>query len=88
MNLPPPPDTLERRYIGTRVGFCLVAVVVYFGTMFVLANEPSLVQPEVWEVCKWVIGTLAAAIGGDTVRPSGKATGSFGVSSSAKVEAG
>ena len=84
--LPPMPDKLERKYIGTRVGFTLVTVIVYFGTMAAIAwalkNNIALDQVQIWEVCKWVIGALIAAISGDTIRPSGNKKAAFGVTAS------
>jgi hypothetical protein len=73
------PSKLERKWIGTRVGFSLLTVAVFFGTMYALASYPELDQSSTWDVCKWVIGALAGAILGDTVRPSGQKGAAFGV---------
>ena len=74
------PDRIERKYIGTRVGFTLAACGCYFGTLFCLATYPGLSQPEAWSALGWVIGAIAVAIAGDTARPSGLKSAAFGSS--------
>ncbi len=73
-----PPDQAERRYIGTRMLLIVVAVGCYFGTLYVLASEPTLQQPEVWSTFQWLIGLLATTVVGVTARPSDKPA-AFGV---------
>ena len=71
------PDQLERRYIGTRVGYTLTAVGCYFGTLYVLSQFPALSQPETWSALQWLLATLATATVSDTARPSGMAASPF-----------
>ena len=73
---------LDRKLgIGVRVGFIATAVVCYFGTLFTLAYQPELqdVAAEVFDSLEWLIGAIAIAVGGDTLRPSGSARGAFAV---------
>lgn len=77
--MPPMPDKIERKYIGTRVGFALTAVGSYFGTLAALAWYPDLPATDVLSTCTWLIGALSVAIVGDTARPSGMKAGAFGV---------
>lgn len=74
-------DKLERKYIGTRVGFSLLTVLCYFGTLAAVEADPALNTEEVWSTMRWVIGALSVAIIGDTARPSGKGSGAFVASS-------
>ncbi len=76
---PADPDTIDRKWVGTRVGFVGVGVVCYFGTLWGLATFPDLSQPEAWAALEWLLGMLGAAICGDTVRPSGMRQAAFGV---------
>lgn len=79
-------DRIERKYIGTRVGFTLVAVSSYGFTLVALAWWPELSQPETWEALEWVVGMLGVAIIGDTARPSGMKGAAFGVSANKPSE--
>jgi hypothetical protein len=76
---PPELDKIERKYIGTRVGFTLAAIACYFGTLGSIEADPELNNPEVWSTLRWLIGTLSLAIIGDTARPSGMKKGAFAV---------
>jgi hypothetical protein len=41
------PDKIERKWIGTRVGFVLVSVLCYFGTLYVITSfGTQLPSPE------------------------------------------
>ncbi len=73
-------DTIDRKWVGTRVGFVAVGVVCYFGTLGALATYPDLAQPEAWGALEWFLGVVGLAILGDTARPSGMKAGAFGVS--------
>jgi hypothetical protein len=75
----PGPDKIERKYIGTRVGFTLAAIGCYFGTLTSIQVDPGLNTPETWDTLRWLIGALSIAIVGDTARPSGMKKGAFGV---------
>ena len=66
------PTDEQARYIGTRMLLIVVAVGCYFGTLYVLANEATLSQPEVWSTFQWLIGLLATTVVGVTARPSDK----------------
>lgn len=72
-----PPTKAEARYIGTRVGIVAVCVACYFGTLFVLANEPQLSQEETWASFQWLCGFLGTAVLSVTARPSDAATSPF-----------
>jgi hypothetical protein len=71
-------DKLERSIVGVRVGFVLLAVICYFGTLVVLGNFEQIEQGKAWDTLTWLIGTIAVAVGGDTLRPSGQKTSAFG----------
>jgi hypothetical protein len=70
---------LDRKYMGVRVGFVLVAVLVYFGTLGALALFPELDQATTWNALEWLVGAIGAAVIGDTVRPSGMKVSAFHV---------
>jgi hypothetical protein len=76
---PPKLDSLERKWIGTRVAFGLAAIGCFFGTLSWLSAVPTLDSAEVFSALRWLIGLLATAIGCDTARPSGMKAGAFGV---------
>lgn len=48
------------------------------------AIEPTVVldQEQVWSSLQWLIGAIGVAVLGDTARPSGKKSASFGVTAS------
>lgn len=71
-------DKLDRYYIGVRVGFVLLATFCYFATLFLLSGSSTLDQAQVWDALAWLIGTIAVAVGGDTLRPSGQKRVLFG----------
>lgn len=49
--LPEAPDKITRKWIGTRVGFALVSVLCYFGTIVVITNfGTKLPDPELLDV--------------------------------------
>ncbi len=77
---PPPLDKIDRKFIGTRVGFALLTVLCYFGTLAAIEGDAALNTAEVWSTMRWVIGALSVAIVGDTARPSGLKSAAFGVS--------
>lgn len=87
----PPPlpklDRMERKWIGTRVGFSIACVGTFFGTLAALAWAPQLPAPDVLSTCMAVIGALSIAIVGDTARPSGMRTGAFGVTATGPEDA-
>lgn len=87
----PPPlpklDRMERKWIGTRVGFALAAVAVWFGTLAAIHYSPELTAADVLTGCISVIGALSIAIVGDTARPSGMRTGAFGVTATGPEDA-
>lgn len=75
---------LDRKYMGIRVAFVLIAVVCYFGTLAALATFPeALDQATTWNALEWLIGAIGAAVIGDTVRPSGMQASAFHVTRTA-----
>lgn len=68
---------LQRSVMGVRVGFTLVAVLCYFGTLTLLASFPALDQGQAFDALEWLVMAIGVAIVGDTVRPSGKSVSAF-----------
>lgn len=77
-------DRIQRKYIGTRVGYGLAAVLCYFGTLLTLAFIVAKVgdvldQKLVWSALEVLLYVLGGAIVGDTARPSGMKHSPFAV---------
>lgn len=95
----PVKDKLERKVVGIRVAYVIVAVACYFGTLWAIAKWGTIIptaemvevlkssdpisvldQDMVWSALQWLIGVIGLAVAGDTARPSGEKTASFGLS--------
>ena len=65
---------IQRSFIGVRIGFVIVAVACYFGSLALCAAFDSLDQTLVLGALEKLIMAIGLAVVGDTLRPSGVAS--------------
>jgi hypothetical protein len=70
---------LPRSVLGVRVGYVLLCVASYFGTLLVLAHWPALDQAGTMSSLQWLVGAIGVAVAGDSLRPSGQRASAFHV---------
>lgn len=70
------------RKAPVRISLVVLTVALYLVTLYIVAVSVDLDQVQVFDLLKWIIGVIGAAIAGDTWRPSGHAKPAMRVAAS------